>query len=277
MNLPHRILVLVSLIQELQNFLTEENIHKYLFLYCHKYACNNSYDFILCNDQPYCITIYEDKKFLINKNILQGSSYWLTHSDVPRFAKKLDMIEKLSLQKLKNDAERNLIADEVISSLYDSYFKVVSVNNEQMIFYTIGYEGLSLEQYLNKLQKYQVKCLCDVRRNPYSQKYGFSKTEMIQALSMVSINYLHLPELGVASSLRQDLKNDTDYYNLLKQYEIDILPKQQDGINLLHNLLVQYKRIAITCFEAKLSNCHRSKIANLMSKNSLDQYMVKHI
>ncbi|XVN42807.1 MAG: hypothetical protein RCG15_00370 [Candidatus Rickettsia vulgarisii] len=26
-----------------------------------------------------------------------------------------------------------------------------------MTFYTIGYEGVSLEQYLNKLQKYQIK------------------------------------------------------------------------------------------------------------------------
>ncbi|XVN42806.1 MAG: hypothetical protein RCG15_00365 [Candidatus Rickettsia vulgarisii] len=106
MKLPHRLIVLTSIIQELQNFISEENIHKYLFLYCHKYACNNSYDFILLNKQPYCITIYEDKKFLINKNILQDTKGWQVLSDISRFAKKLDMIEKLSLQKLRNDIEQ---------------------------------------------------------------------------------------------------------------------------------------------------------------------------
>ncbi len=277
MKLPHRITVLISLVQELQNCISDQNIHKLLFIYCHKYACNNAYDFIWIDNNPYCITLYEDKKLLINKQILQDLPEWTPHPDVFRFAKKLDMLEKLSLQKLKNDIEKNVLTDEIIFQNYNNYFKPIDTSEDQMIFYTIGYEGINLEQYLNKLLKNKVHWLCDVRRNPYSQKFGFSKAELIKALSMVNINYIHIPELGVSSSLRQDLKNDVGYYNLLKHYETDILPHQQRNIVLLKNLLIEHKRIAITCFEAKISHCHRSKIATLMSKESRQEYRVSHI
>lgn len=239
----------------------------------YKYACNNVYDFIWVNNNPYCITIYEDKKLLVNKQILQDLPGWVVHQDAFRFAKNLDMLEKLALQKLKNDIEKGLITDEVIAQNYANYFKSLDIDKQQVMFYTIGYEGLNLEQYLNKLLKHKIACLCDVRHNPYSQKFGFSKAELMNALSMVGIEYIHIPDLGVSSSLRQDLKNDSDYYNLLKHYEINILSNQSNHIELLKNLLTKYNRIAITCFEAKIAHCHRSKIANLIQK----EYMVSHI
>ena len=42
-------------------------------------------------------------------------------------------------------------------------------------FFTIGYEGSSFEGYLNRLIKNNVKTLVDVRHNPLSRKFGFSK------------------------------------------------------------------------------------------------------
>jgi hypothetical protein len=273
MKLNHRITVLISLIQELQNHISDQTIHKLLFIYCYKYACNNAYDFISVDNNPYCITIHEDKKLLVNKQILQDLSNWLPAPDTYRFAKNLDMLEKLTLQKLKNDIEKGLITDEMINQNYSNYFKTLDIESDKKIFYTIGYEGLNLEQYLNQLLKHKVHCLCDVRRNPYSQKFGFTKAELISALAMVGIVYIHIPDLGISSALRQSLKSDSDYYNLLKHYEVDILAHQGSNIELLQNLLDKYKRIAITCFEAKISHCHRSKIAKLMR----EEYAVIHI
>jgi hypothetical protein len=273
MKLNHRIIVLISLIQELQDYISDQNIHKLLFIYCHKYACSNTYDFILYNNTPYSITIYEDKKLLIHKQILQDCYSWLAHPDSFRFAKNLNILEKLSLQKLKNDIEKGLITDEMINQAYCGYFKILEMDADKKVFYTIGYEGLNLEQYLNQLLKHKVHCLCDVRRNPYSQKFGFTKAELISALAMVGIEYIHIPDLGISSALRQDLKNDSDYYNLFEHYEVDILSHQSKNIELLKKLLTQYTRIAITCFEAKISHCQRSKIANLMR----EEYIVNHI
>jgi hypothetical protein len=273
MKLNYRITVLISLVQELQDHISDQNIHKLLFIYCHKYSCNYVYDFILYNNSPYSITIYEDKKLLIHKQILQNLSSWTPCSDVFRFAKKLDMLEKLALQKLKNDIEKGLITDEIIDQNYANYFKPLEIDHDKKIFYTIGYEGLNLEQYLNQLLKHKVHCLCDVRRNPYSQKFGFTKAELVRALTMVGIEYVHIPDLGISSALRRNLKSDSDYHNLLKHYEIDILSHQGNNIELLTKLLTKYTRIAITCFESKISHCHRSKIANLMR----EKYIISHI
>ena len=47
---------------------------------------------------------------------------------------------------------------------------------------TIGYEQRTLESYLNCLLQAGVTLLCDVRRNAFSHKYGFSKTYARQGL-----------------------------------------------------------------------------------------------
>jgi hypothetical protein len=45
--------------------------------------------------------------------------------------------------------------------------------NESKIF-SMGYEGKSIETFVNLLLKNDIRVLCDVRRNPLSRKFGFS-------------------------------------------------------------------------------------------------------
>jgi len=45
----------------------------------------------------------------------------------------------------------------------------------ETVLFTIGYEKISFEEYLNRLLNNDVKVLVDVRNNPLSMKYGFSK------------------------------------------------------------------------------------------------------
>lgn len=58
--------------------------------------------------------------------------------------------------------------------------------------FTLRYEGLSLEQYFNRLINNAVSVLCDVRRNAMSMKYGFSKRTLEQACEGVGVTYVHL-------------------------------------------------------------------------------------
>ena len=50
-----------------------------------------------------------------------------------------------------------------------------------MILFTIVYEGKNIEEYVQVLEENMVKVVVDVRRNPVSRKYGFSKTRMRDA------------------------------------------------------------------------------------------------
>lgn len=91
--------------------------------------------------------------------------------------------------------------------------------------FTIGYEGRSLEEYLNRLLIFGVKTLCDVRKNAYSQKYGFSKAQLQPACEGVGIKYIHIPELGIESDQRQALYSQADYDRLFEKYRNTVLSR----------------------------------------------------
>ena len=106
-----------------------------------------------------------------------------------------------------------------------------------------------------------IKVLCDVRKNPLSRKYGFAKKTLQNACESVNIKYIHLPELGIVSDKRKNLNNQTDYDNLFDEYEKTILPLQNKAIILIHDLLNNYGRVALTCYEALPKQCHRTRVA----------------
>ncbi|MBK6650144.1 MAG: DUF488 domain-containing protein [Betaproteobacteria bacterium] len=47
--------------------------------------------------------------------------------------------------------------------------------------FTLGYEGLTIDAFIARLQAAQVKTVVDVRELPLSRKKGFSKTGLPQA------------------------------------------------------------------------------------------------
>jgi uncharacterized protein (DUF488 family) len=129
------------------------------------------------------------------------------------------------------------------------------------ILYTIGYEGISLEQYLNKLIGKDVRVLVDVRNNPISMKYGFTKSQLQKACTSVGIEYLHFPEVGIVSEQRQELTSQTDYDKLFARYKVETLPQTLSIQEKILRLLKEKQRIALTCFEANICQCHRKHLA----------------
>ncbi|MFP3040887.1 DUF488 domain-containing protein [Treponema primitia] len=137
--------------------------------------------------------------------------------------------------------------------------------NEQILF-TIGYEGISIEKYLNTLIKNDIRILCDVRNNPLSRKFGFSKTNLQYYLKNINIEYVHIPELGIVSEKRQSLETEDDYTNLFNNYEKSLTTKQT-YLEKVYQLLISKKRIALTCFEHDPQHCHRHIISEQISKD----------
>lgn len=133
--------------------------------------------------------------------------------------------------------------------------------SSRTILYTIGYEGISLEEYLNKLISKDVKVLADVRNNPKSMKYGFTKSQLLKACASVGIQYIHFPEVGIVSEQRQELSSQADYDKLFDKYREETLPHTLTTQENILNLLIEKKRIALTCFEADICQCHRKHLA----------------
>lgn len=133
--------------------------------------------------------------------------------------------------------------------------------------YTIGYEGHSLEEYLNILLIRGVRVLCDVRKNAYSQKYGFSKAQLQPACDGVGIKYIHIPELGIESDQRHALNTQEDYDRLFEKYRNTVLARSDNQLDRIIDLINTDERVALTCFEKNVEQCHRTQVARkIMSR-----------
>lgn len=132
--------------------------------------------------------------------------------------------------------------------------------------FTIGYEGISFETYVNKLIDNDIQVVCDVRKNPLSRKFGFSKGIMSKILPELGIKYLHIPELGIVSQMRKSLKNYSDYVDLFEQYDKK-LPSKNSYLQQISSLITKQNNVALTCFESDAAYCHRSYIGQYMETN----------
>ena len=130
---------------------------------------------------------------------------------------------------------------------------------------SIGYEGRSFEDYLNALIVNGITVLCDVRRNPISRKYGFSKTALQNACEGLGITYRHFPELGIPSDERQDLRYQADYDDLLARYERSVLPEALDSVQAICSMVETDQCVAVTCFEKNPAQCHRTRVLNAVT------------
>lgn len=149
--------------------------------------------------------------------------------------------------------------------------------DESTELFTIGYEGRSFDGFLNSLVEKNIHLLCDVRKNPISMKYGFSKNPLKDALTELGINYLHFPELGIASDKRRNLDTLQDYNSLFNEYEKTTLATQKPCVNEVFNTLKNEKRIALMCFEKDPCMCHRGRLANTVTQLPHFKYPLTHL
>ncbi|MFA7559854.1 MAG: DUF488 domain-containing protein [Sphaerochaeta sp.] len=138
--------------------------------------------------------------------------------------------------------------------------------------FTIGYEGRSIESFINALLKEDVRLLCDIRKNPLSRKFGFSKGRLSQICKAVGISYVHIPSLGIESEKRSSLESVEDYKTLFAEYE-NSLTQKFEYLNEAYTLFKVNKRIALMCYEKEPSMCHRHVVSDYL----VDTYQVKSV
>ncbi|MFI5139882.1 MAG: DUF488 family protein [Sphingobacteriales bacterium] len=108
-------------------------------------------------------------------------------------------------------------------------------------------------------------------------KYGFSKSLLKRFCESIGIQYLHFPEVGIESNQRQELNCQKDYDNLFKLYKTTNLTKTSKTQSAIFDILKSNKRIALTCFEANICQCHRKPLAEAIASLPGFNYELKHI
>jgi uncharacterized protein (DUF488 family) len=132
---------------------------------------------------------------------------------------------------------------------------------------TIGYEGRNIDRFLSLLIENKIGKLIDVRKNPFSMKYGFAKNTLSTTLGKLGIGYLHFPELGIERNQRQDLTEE-GFTELFRNYAND-LGEKTEILGAIKSM-AQDERVALMCFEARASECHRGVIAQRFREEGLD-------
>ena len=288
--------IILALIQLLGGELEKIRIQKLLFLYSQKKK-NPEYEFIPYKFGCYSFSAKADLNTMVkNGSLLENENYFIKNNQ-DDFVKSLKVEDKKIITEvvqlygnmnsnslIKHTyinfpyyAINSTIADKVLDEKQLEKVIISKKEGDETILFTIGYEGVSLEKYLNKLVSNDVKLLVDVRKNSLSMKFGFSKSLLKKYCESLSIEYIHIPEVGINSDQRQELNTQQDYDALFEVYKKTTLKETDSYQTKIIELLTKYKRIALTCFEADICQCHRKPLAEAIAKNPIFEYEVKHI
>jgi len=135
-----------------------------------------------------------------------------------------------------------------------------------LILFTLGYEGRTIPQFLQDLEKAGVRQLVDVREAPISRKQGFSKYDLAEALQDAGIAYRHLRALGCPKAVRDRYKVDHDWSRYTQKFH-QHLAQQQPALEEVRALVVSGPT-AVLCYEADFTRCHRSFVARAVAERT---------
>ncbi|MEZ0396493.1 MAG: DUF488 family protein [Anaerolineales bacterium] len=278
--------ILLALIETFGGRLKRTDCEKLLFLFCQNTG-QNYYDFFPYRYGGFSLISYHDKNVLTKNGWLgEDDDFVLVKSD--SMLPQLRPGDRQALTALQREV--TTLGDELIRKAYLQYpyfackseivSRVLATCEVEEIrrswtfdttpcLFTIGYEGLSIDAFLNKLIANNIQALVDVRNNPFSMKFGFSNPQFQKYVERVGLCYYHLPELGIPSALRKGLDGPDAYRRLFAYYEAHILPHHTVSLKRLQHLLQEHGRIALTCFEANPTSCHRHKITSHLADGGL--------
>lgn len=276
-------------IQKLVFLLTDNQDERVYDFMPYKYGCYSmqlSQDLRNLTKEGYllCEEDGANHKYKIARNDL-GLSRFIEEKDNRVIARIIKRFANMSISELIRYTYQNYpffainskMAKDILSEAEYSHVVKQRPHKEDMSLMTIGYEGRTLEEYIVILLQNDVRVLCDVRKNAYSQKFGFSKAQLVKACDGAGIRYEHIPNLGIVSEKRKDLKTQSDYDKLFDEYESTTLIAARNELNHLFTLLQSDKRIALTCFELDPLQCHRSRIANKLMSISQCNYTLVNL
>lgn len=194
------------------NGISRTNLQKLLFL-SELYTGTAYYDFIPYKFGPYSLHMEKDIDTLCMKGFLKKSGgkihvrrkidFSISCSIVPE--RGGDLIRRVYREYLYYAVNSKILSElfsreEAEDILHRG--KIIQDDSRDIIF-TIGYEGRTLEAFINTLIRNGIKLLCDVRKNPASRKFGFSGKMLKRILNSAGIKYISIPALGIASEKRE--------------------------------------------------------------------------
>lgn len=135
------------------------------------------------------------------------------------------------------------------------------IDSRKHCIYTIGYEGLSIDRFLQKLIMNNIRILVDVRKNAFSMRREYSKEYLKNSLKEAGIKYLHCPEVGIESDIRKEMLPSGRRMEMFERYSQNVLPRNEKFVDNMISLF-QDGNFAFMCYEKNANDCHRTYLAS---------------
>jgi uncharacterized protein (DUF488 family) len=130
--------------------------------------------------------------------------------------------------------------------------------------FTAGYQGHSIETFLDLLTAHGVAHVVDVRQLPFSRKPDFSKKRLAAHLAGAAIGYTHIVALGTPKVLRDEVRHSHDYPAFFAAMDA-LIAGQPEALRQALGL-AQAQPSALLCFEANPLECHRLSVARALEQ-----------
>lgn len=130
-----------------------------------------------------------------------------------------------------------------------------------MQIFTIGYEGATQSELIDRLKAAGVTLLADVRAVPLSRRPGFSKNILAAGLREAGIDYIGLKALGTPPEGREAArKHDLDRLRRIYLGQLDLPEAMMQAAQLAD--FAAERPTALLCFEREPACCHRSLLVD---------------
>ena len=295
---------LLALLCALSKPVLPTDFQRLLFLFCaseqvttKERTMSSTYDFVPYKYGAFSFTSYHDRSRLEDKGLLKKTDdLWeltktgqeISQGFVPDHVYSfVNQFNQIRGSKLIAESYRRHPYSAINSEIIDDVLESDPITRQRVQesvpkiegegIFTIGYQERSLETYVNLLIKNNVNWLFDVRHNPVSRRYGFSKRTLSSICSKFGVVYQHLPQLGISSQDRQKIHEKQNYDAVFTHYRQRVLPEKQQWLDLIRNRIMDGTNLVLTCYERNFEHCHRSALITCVVQ-SLDRHdVVRHL
>lgn len=271
--------IVLKILADSGSQLNKLDLVKLLFLLaeeCPELPRTAKHEFVPYRKGPYSFTLAYDLSVLERDGLVTQNPRSIK---LTPFGRTQAQVDATLLTAIGSVARRH--ADKSTSELVDHVYatypwftlnsqwtdrRAVKHPDAAIAVYTTSYEGVTLDGLLNRLLKAGIKRLVDVRSNPVARRFGFHKSTLARICPKLGLEYVHVPEVGVPSEWRSDLNAVAAYEALFTRYKNEVLPEQVLALQSLQKL-IQEKPTALMCKEADPRCCHRTTLAEELSKH----------
>lgn len=141
--------------------------------------------------------------------------------------------------------------------------------------FTVGYQGHSIETFLDLLLAHGVGHIIDVRQLPFSRKPDFSKKRLAAHLADAGIGYTHLVQLGTPKPLRDEVRRTRDFPAFFAAMDA-LVAAQPEALQAALDIGLAHPS-ALLCFEADHAECHRLSVARAIERLAGAHCRVVHL